>query len=112
MNVTQNVKPRDLADWPACRFLALFFWSGVSLITFGPVLLLAVLSVAWMQPLTPVISLARVTVLQVGLIAAVVTPLYFGPGIRRLARSARFALLGPLAGAMALAVFLCHGHHM
>ncbi|MFF4551050.1 hypothetical protein [Streptomyces sp. NPDC001435] len=111
MNVTRNVKPRDLADWPACRFLALFFWSWVALITFGPVLLLAVLSVAWMQPLTSVIPLTRVTALQVGLIAAVVTPLYFAPGIRRLVRSARFALLGPLAGAIALTVFLCHGPH-
>ncbi|GHD81280.1 MULTISPECIES: hypothetical protein [Streptomyces] len=109
MNVTRNVKPRDLANWPACRFLALFFWSWAALITFGPILLLAVLSVAWMQPLTSVIPLAKVTVLQVGLIAAVLTPLYFAPGIRRLARSARFALLGPLAGAIALAVLLCLG---
>lgn len=74
VNVTRNVKPRDLADWPACRFLALFFWSWAALITFSPVLLLAVLSVAWMQPLTSVIPLAKVTVLQVGLIAAVLTP--------------------------------------
>jgi hypothetical protein len=112
VNVTRNVKPRDLADWPACRFLALFFWSWAALITFGPVLLLAVLSVAWMQPLTSVIPLTKVTVLQVGLIAAVLTPLYFAPGVRRLARSARFALLGPLAGVIALAVFLCLGPHI
>jgi hypothetical protein len=43
VNVTRNVEPRDLADWPACRFIALFFWSWVALITFGPVLLLAFL---------------------------------------------------------------------
>lgn len=70
VNVTRNVKPRDLADWPTCRFLALFFWSWAALITFGPILLPAVLSVAWMQPLASVISLTKVTVLQVGLIAA------------------------------------------
>lgn len=109
VNVTRNAEPRDLADWPACRFFALFFWSWAALITFGPIFLLAVLSVAWMQPLTSVIPLAKVTVLQVGLIAAVLTPLYFAPGIRRLARSARFALLGPLACGIALAVFLCLG---
>lgn len=112
MNVTRNVKPRDLADWPACRFLALIFWSWAALITFGPVLLMAVLSVAWIQPLTSLIPLTKVTVLQVGLIAAVLTPLYFAPGVRRLARSARFALLGPLAGVIALAVFLCLGPHI
>jgi hypothetical protein len=112
VNVTRNVKPRDLADWPACRFLALFFWSWAALITFGPVLLMAVLSVAWIQPLTSLIPLTKVTVLQVGLIAAVLTPLYFAPGVRRLARSARFALLGPLAGVIALAVFLCLGPHI
>lgn len=74
MNVTRNAEPRDLADWPASRFFALFFWSWAALITFGPILLLAVLSVAWMQPSTSVIPLAKVTVLQVGLIAAVLTP--------------------------------------
>ncbi|MGW1916502.1 hypothetical protein ACWCQS_38785 [Streptomyces sp. NPDC002076] len=36
-------------------------------------------------------------------------PLYFAPGIRRLARSARYALLGPLATAIVLAVLLCTG---
>ena len=109
VNVTRNVKPRDLADWPACRFLALFFWSGAALITFGPLLLLAVLSVAWMQPMTSVVPLTKVAALQVGLTAAVLAPLYCAPGIRRLARSARLALLGPLAGAIALVLFLCLG---
>ncbi|MFH9012487.1 hypothetical protein ACH4C6_13990 [Streptomyces sp. NPDC017943] len=112
MSVTRNVKPRDLADWPACRYLALFFWSWATLITFGPVLLLAVLSVAWMQPLTSVVPSAKVTVLQVGLTAVVLTPLYFAPGIGRLARSARFALLGLVAIAIVLAVFLCAGPHV
>ncbi|MGI5377911.1 hypothetical protein ACQEV2_27430 [Streptomyces sp. CA-251387] len=112
MNVTRNVKPRDLADWPACRYLALFFWSWATLLTFGPVLLLAVLSLAWMQPLTSVVPSATVTVIQVGLTAAVLTPRYFAPGVARLARSARFALLGPLAVAIVLAVFLCVGPHV
>ncbi|MGW7045219.1 hypothetical protein ACWGDT_21480 [Streptomyces avermitilis] len=112
MNVTRNVKPRDLADWPACRYLALFFWSWATLITFGPVLLLAVLSVAWMQPLASVVPSAKATVIQVGLAAAVLTPVYFAPGISRLARSARFALLGPLAVAIVLAVLLCVGPHV
>ncbi|WP_158693135.1 hypothetical protein [Streptomyces viridochromogenes] len=95
MNVTRNVEPRDLADWPACRRLALFFWSWAAVITFGPVLLLAVVSIAWMQPLTSVVPSAKVTVIQVGITAAVSMPLYFAPGVRRLARTARFALLGP-----------------
>jgi hypothetical protein len=107
VNVNRNVKPHDLADWTACRFLALFFWGWVAVITLGPVLLLAVLSVTWAQPLRSVIPFAGVSALQVGLIAAVVTPLYFAPGIRRLARSARFALLGPLACAIPLAVLSC-----
>lgn len=45
--------------------------------------------------------------LQVGTIAVLLTPLYFAPGVRRLARAARFALLGPLAAAIALAVLAC-----
>lgn len=109
MNVTRNVKPRDLADWPACRYVALFFWSWATLIAFSPVLLLAILSIAWMQPLTSVVPSAKITVIQVGLTAAVLTPLYFAPGIGRLARVARFALLGPLAVAIVLAVFLWFG---
>ncbi|MGW2614416.1 hypothetical protein [Streptomyces sp. NPDC001500] len=112
MNVTRNVKPRDLADWPACRYLALFFWSWATLITFGPVLLLAALSVAWMQPLTSMVPSAKVTVIQVGLTAAVLVPVYFAPGIGRLARSARFALLGPVAIAIVLTVLLCVGPHV
>ncbi|MFF6995813.1 hypothetical protein ACFY93_12770 [Streptomyces sp. NPDC008313] len=112
MNVTRNVKPRDLADWPACRYLALFFWSWATLITFGPTLLMAVLSVAWMQPLTSVVPSAKVTVIQVGITSAVLTPLYFAPGINRLARSARFALLGPLAVTVILVVLLCLGPHV
>lgn len=112
MHVTRNVKPHDLADWPACRFLALFFWSWAALITFGPILLVAVLSIAWMQPLTWVAPQTKVSALQDGLTAAVLTPLHFAPGIRRLARSARFALLGSLAGAIALAVFFCLGPRM
>ncbi|MFI2367958.1 hypothetical protein [Streptomyces sp. NPDC018833] len=109
MNVTRNVKPHDLADWPACRYLALFFWSWTALITICPVLLLTVLSVAWAQPLTPVVPWAKVTLIQIGLTAAVLVPLYFAPGVRRLARAARYALLGPLATAIVLAVLLCIG---
>ena len=112
MNVTRNVKPRGLADRPACRCLALFFWGWATLLTFGPVLLLAVLSVAWMQPLTSVVPSVKVTVIQVGLTAAVLTPLYFAPGIVRLARSARFALLGSFAATIALAVLLCVGPYV
>ena len=108
MNVTRNVEPRDLADWPACRFLALFFWSWAVLITFAPLLFLTALSVAWMQPMDAVVvPMAKVTALQVGVTTAVLTPLCFAPGVRRLCRTARFALLGPLAGATTLTVFLC-----
>ncbi|MFF3740483.1 hypothetical protein [Streptomyces sp. NPDC002566] len=105
MNVTRNVKPRDLADSQACRCLAVFFWAWAALITFGPVLLLTALSVAWAQPLIRADSV-KVTVLQVALTAAVATPLYFAPGIARLARSARLALLGPAAIAVTLTVLL------
>ncbi|MFJ9739295.1 hypothetical protein [Streptomyces sp. NPDC101166] len=111
MNVTRNVKPRDLADSPACRRLAVFFWSCAALVTFGPVLLLAVLSVAWAHPLIPAGSV-KVTGIQVALTAAVLTPLYFAPGIDRLARSARLALLGPAAVVIVLAVLLCAGPHV
>ncbi|WP_409471631.1 hypothetical protein [Streptomyces sp. HC307] len=112
MNVTRNVKPRDLADWPGWRCPALVFWSWAALLTFGPVLLVAVLSVAWAQPLTAVIPSAKVTVIQVGLAAAVLIPLYFAPCVRRLASPARFALLGPLALAIVLAVRICIGPHV
>ncbi|WP_159394795.1 hypothetical protein [Streptomyces sp. H-KF8] len=109
MNVTRNVKPRDLADWPVMPFLALFFWGGAALLTFSPVLLLAVLSFLWMYQMEPVVPMAKAVALQVVFTAAVLTPLYFAPGICRLARSARLALLGSLASAVALAVFLYSG---
>ncbi|MEU3491029.1 hypothetical protein [Streptomyces massasporeus] len=108
MNVTRNVKPRNLADWPAWPYVALFFWSWAALFTFGPLVVMTVLSVAWATPLS-LEPLAKVAALQVGLIAATLTPLYFAPGFRRLARFARVALLGPLAGAISAAVFLCLG---
>jgi hypothetical protein len=106
VNVTRNVEPRDLADWPACRCLALFFWSWATLIAFGPTLVLAVLSVVWMQPLPSVVPSAKVTLIQTGATSAVLTPLYFAPGVNRLARSARWALLGPLAVTIVLIVLL------
>jgi hypothetical protein len=109
MNVTRNVQPRDLADWPACRYLALFFWSGAGLITFGPVLVLAALSVLWMQPLASVGPAANVTVTQIGLTAAALSPLSVIPCFNRLARSARFAVLGFVAFAVVLTVFVCAG---
>ena len=109
MNVTRNVKPRDLADWPACLYLALFFWSWTALIVVGPVLLLTVLCVAWAQPLTSVVPWAEVAAVQIGLTAVVLVPLCLAPGVCRLARSARWALLGSLAAVIALAVFLCMG---
>ncbi|MBB6421615.1 hypothetical protein [Streptomyces sp. AK010] len=108
MNVTRNVKPRNLADWPAWPYVALFFWSWAALVTFGPLVVMTVLSVAWATPLS-LEPLAQVAALQVGLIAATLTPLYFAPGFRRLARFARVALLGPLDGAVSAAVFLCLG---
>lgn len=111
MHVTRNVRPHNLADWPACRCLALFFWSWATLITFGPVVLVAVMSVAWAQPLSSLPS-AKVIVIQTALTAAVLTPLYFAPGIVRLARPARFALLGPLAVVIVLTVFFCVGPHV
>lgn len=70
----------------------------------GPVLLQAVLCVAWAQPLTPVVPRLEVAAVQIGLTAVVLAPLYFAPGVCRLARSARWALLGPLAAVIALAV--------
>lgn len=106
MHVTRNVKPRDLADWPACRYLALFFWSWTALITFGHVLLMTAVAVAWAQPLTSVVPSVKVTLIQIGLTAAVLIPLYFAPGVRRLARPARYALLGPVATVIVLAVLL------
>ncbi|MEU0677600.1 hypothetical protein ABZ330_32855 [Streptomyces sp. NPDC006172] len=106
MNVTRNVKPRNLADSQACCSLAVLFWTCAALITFGPVLLLAVLSVAWAHPLMPA-ALMRVTLIQVALTAAAITPLYFASGVNRLAHSARLALLGPAAIAIALTVLLC-----
>ncbi|NGO44589.1 hypothetical protein [Streptomyces ureilyticus] len=38
----------------------------------------------------------EVSLVQVGAVVVLVTPLYFAPGVRRLARSARFALLEPV----------------
>ncbi|MFF8196607.1 hypothetical protein ACF05L_38405 [Streptomyces bobili] len=107
MNVRRNVKPRDLGDGPACLPLAVLFWSGAALIAFGPVLLLTLLSAAWAQPMAGLAAWARVAMFQVGTIAVLLTPVYFAPGIRRLARAARFALLGPPAAAIALAVLFC-----
>ncbi|GGW83988.1 MULTISPECIES: hypothetical protein [Streptomyces] len=107
MNVQRNVKPHDLGDRPACLPLAVLFWSGAALIAFGPVLLLTLFSVAWAQPMAAQVAGARLAMFQVGTIAVLLTPLYFAPGVRRLARAARFALLGPLAAAIALAVLAC-----
>jgi hypothetical protein len=107
VNVQRNVKPRDLGDWPACLPLAVLFWSGAALIAFGPVLVLTLLAAAWAQPMTAQVAGARLAMFQVGTIAVLLTPVYFAPGVRRLARAARFALLGPLAAAIALAVLAC-----
>ncbi|MFE6157435.1 hypothetical protein ACFQ7F_00740 [Streptomyces sp. NPDC056486] len=112
MNVTRNVKPRELPDWPACWYLALFFWSWTALITFGPVFVLALVSIAWAQPLTSVVPSVQLSAIQIGLTAAALLPLYFAPGVRRLAPAARHALLGPLATTIVLAVFLCSGRHV
>ncbi|MFC9289888.1 hypothetical protein [Streptomyces sp. NPDC057052] len=109
MNVKRNVVPRDIGDSPVCRALALFFWGFTTLVVLGPSALLVVVSLAWAQPVTSVTQCAEAVVLQVGIGAAVLTPLCFVPGFGRLARSARFALLGPVAAAVALAVFLCVG---
>lgn len=52
--------------------------------------------------MTPVVvPLAKTLALRIGLTAAVLTPLYHAPAVRRLCRAARFALLGPLAAAIA-----------
>ncbi|MFD5256242.1 hypothetical protein ACFWM5_25820 [Streptomyces bobili] len=107
MNVRRNVKPHDLGDWPACLPLAVLFWSGAALIAFGPALLLTLFSVAWAQPIAAQVAGARSAMFQIGPGAVLLTPLYFAPGVRRLARAARFALLGPLAAAIALAVLVC-----
>lgn len=107
VNVQRNVKPHDLGDRPACLPLAVLFWSGAALIAFGPVLLLTLFSVVWAQPMAAQVAGARLAMFQVGTIAVLLTPVYFAPGVRRLARAARFALLGPLAAAIALAVLAC-----
>ncbi|MET9505757.1 hypothetical protein ABZY42_29200 [Streptomyces sp. NPDC006622] len=107
MNVKRNVEPHGLGDWAGWFPLAVLFWSWAALLVFGPVVLLAVLSAAWAQPMTSLAPWARVAVLQVGVTAAVLAPLRFAPGVRRLARPARFASLGFLAGAVAPAVLLC-----
>ncbi|MEU0663170.1 MULTISPECIES: hypothetical protein [Streptomyces] len=109
MNVTRNVEPRDLADRPACVVLALLFWGCTALVVLGPVLLLGALALAWAQPLEALGPMGRAALLQAGLIAALVLPLHRAPGVRRLARCARYALLGPLALLVALTVLVCAG---
>lgn len=106
VNVKRDVKPRDIGDSPVCLAIALFFRSRTALIVFGSVVLLAVFSVVRAQPPTSVVPWAEVVLLQVGIAAVVLTPLCFVPGAGPLARSARFALPGPVAGAVALAVLL------
>ncbi|MFJ9719785.1 hypothetical protein ACIRPQ_28330 [Streptomyces sp. NPDC101213] len=107
MNVKRNVVPRDIGDSPLCLALALLFWGLTALIVWGPLVLLPVFSVAWGQSPRWMLPWLEVTLLQIGIGAAVLTPLYFAPGAERLAPSARFALLGPVAMAVALTVPFC-----
>lgn len=108
MKANQNVKPRNLGGGPTCRSLALIFWVGVALFTFGPLLFMFAFFFVWMHPdpVTALEPLIEATAVQATLIVVIVAPLYFAPGIRRLAHSARFVLLGPVAGAIDLAVLL------
>lgn len=113
MSVTQGpvrvVKPRDLADWPVFAGFARFFWGCAALlmaITAGFFFLACAADSAdsegWRSP-WPII---QTPVTQVGVAAAVLCGLYFAPGFRRLARTARLALLGPLACAVPVFVVL------
>ncbi|QNP64332.1 hypothetical protein [Streptomyces genisteinicus] len=106
MNPPKTAEPRDVADWPVCRPLALFLWGWAGLSAFGPAAFMTALCVAWAQPLTAVAPSARAAVLSVGLWIAVLTPLRLAPGVRRPARSARTALLGGIAAVVAPAVFV------
>ncbi|MFJ8021181.1 hypothetical protein [Streptomyces sp. NPDC096311] len=113
MSVTQGpvrvVKPRDLADWPVFAGLARFFWGCAALlmaVTAGLFFLVYAADSAdsegWRSPwpilLTPVTQVAVGAVLLGGL--------YVAPGFRRLARTTRLALLGPLACAVPVFVVL------
>ncbi|MFK0022525.1 hypothetical protein [Streptomyces sp. NPDC090798] len=113
MSVTQGpvrvVKPRDLADWPVFARLARFFWGCAALLTAVAVgfffLASAVESAdseGWRSP-WPIV---RTPVTQVAVAAVVLGGLYFAPGFRRLARTTRLALLGPLVCAVPVFVVL------
>jgi hypothetical protein len=109
VNITCNVKPHDLAGGPGATAVAVFFWSCAALIVVVPLglyVLLAVGSVAWAQMPPSPVPWVKVSLVQVGAVVVLVAPLYFAPGVRRLARSARFALLGPLACLVALVVIV------
>ncbi|MET7780841.1 MULTISPECIES: hypothetical protein [Streptomyces] len=116
MSVTQGpvrvVKPRDLADWPVFATVARFFWGCAVLlmaVTVGFFFLFFVLSTAdsadsegW-RSLWPIL---RTPVMQVAVGAVLLGGLYVAPGFRRLARTTRLALLGPLACAVPVFVVL------
>ncbi|QIY97695.1 hypothetical protein HEP87_31635 [Streptomyces sp. S1D4-11] len=113
MSVTQGpvrvVKPRDLADWPVFAGLARFFWGCAALlmaVAAGFFFLVSVVNSAdsegWRSP-WPIL---RTPVTQLAVAAVVLGGLYFAPGFRRLARTTRLALLGPLACAVPVFVVL------
>lgn len=109
VNIIRNVKPRDLAGGPGATAAAVFFWSCAALIVVVPLgfyMLLAVVVIAWAQMPPSPVPWVGVSLVQVGAVVVLVVPLYFAPGVRRLARSARFALLGPVACLAALAVIV------
>jgi hypothetical protein len=110
MNVTRGpvrvVKPRDLADWPVFTTLAWFFWgwaAGLMVLLAG---LFAVVSVLVASGGHSPWSILATPTTQVGVAAAVLAALYVAPGFCRLSRAARLALLGPLACAVPVFVFL------
>lgn len=113
MSVTQGpvrvVKPRDLADWPVFAGLARFFWGCAALlmaVAAGFFFLLSVGNSADLEGWRSPWPILRTPVTQVAVAAVVLGVLYFAPGIRRLARTTRLALLGPLACAVPVFVVL------
>jgi hypothetical protein len=116
MSVAQGpvrvVKPRDLADWPVFAGVARFFWGCAALlmaVAAGFFFLVSVVNSAdsegWCSP-WPIL---RTPVTQLAVAAVVLGGLYFAPGSRRLARTTRLALLGPLACAVPVFVVLWAG---
>ncbi|MFD8421334.1 hypothetical protein [Streptomyces sp. NPDC059466] len=113
MSITQGPvrvsKPRDLADWPVFVTLAWIFWgcaAGLTAGVTGLLFLAGLLYTADSDEQRWPWSVLWTPAQQVAVSAVVLLGLYFAPGFRRLARTARLALLGPLACAVPVFVLL------